>query len=302
MPICLPPVSRRQFLRQAAGAAAALALSPACAHAPGRPQTWALLSDIHIAADPRTICKDVNMTDNLRRVTQEVLAWNEHPAGVFINGDLAFQEGDLSDYQAVGGLLQPLRAGGLPLCLALGNHDNREHFWETLRADESTPPGLANRQVEIIPGRTANWFVLDSLIKTKEAPGLLGPAQRTWLAQALDAHRDKPAIVLTHHQPDPGVGQPSNPLQDTAATLEILRPRRHVKAWLFGHTHRWGTYEDPSGLHLINLPPVAYLFDKGPPNGWVQATVGAAGMKLELRCLDRTRADHGQVFPLSWRV
>ena len=29
--------------------------------------------------------------------------------------------------------------------------------------------------------------------------------------------------------------------------------------------------EHDSGIHLINLPPTAYVFEEGKPSGWVRA-------------------------------
>jgi 3',5'-cyclic AMP phosphodiesterase CpdA len=143
--------------------------------------------------------------------------------------------------------------------------------------------------------------VLDSLIATLQTPGRLGEAQRAWLARALDENTDKPALVAIHHHPALE-GATGWPLEDTAALMEILRPRRQVKVWFFGHTHRWGVYHDESGLCLVNFPPVAYVFEEGRPNGWVHATLQPQGARLELRCLDRTRKDHGQVVDLVWRA
>jgi hypothetical protein len=80
-----------------------------------------------------------------------------------------------------------------------------------------------------------------------------------------------------------------------------LRPRRQVKAYFFGHTHRWDVGRDDSGIHLVNLPPTAYLFEAGRPNGWVHAEIQESGARLELRCLNHTRKDHGQVVNLRWR-
>jgi len=149
----------------------------------------------------------------------------------------------------------------------------------------------------------ANWFILDSLIKTRTTPGLLGEEQRVWLAAALDANSDKPALIMIHHQPGSVVnGKPGNGLEDAAELFAVLRPRRQVKAYFFGHTHRWEVRQDESGIHLINLPTTAYLFDAGQPNGWVHATVRAESARLELRCLDRAHKDHGQVVNLSWRT
>ena len=98
---------------------------------------WALLSDIHIAADPNTIHSSVNMTRNLRKVTEEVIAWPDPVSGVLINGDLAYNSGEAADYAAVLGLLRPMREHGLPIHLALGNHDHRQRFWATLPQEKS---------------------------------------------------------------------------------------------------------------------------------------------------------------------
>ena len=57
---------------------------------------------------------------------------------------------------------------------------------------------------------------------------------------------------------------------DTVALFEVIRPRKQVKAYIYGHTHTWKVEQDDSGLHLINLPPVAYIFHEGDPSGWVR--------------------------------
>src|SRR5580658_4663979 len=138
MPLYLPPVSRRRFLKGSL-AASAFMVAGGCATrksiADGN--SWALLSDTHIAADPGLIHSNVNMTRNLQTVSEEVLAWPEAVSGVLINGDLAFKSGETADYAAILGLLRPMRERGLPIHLALGNHDHREHFWATLPQEKS---------------------------------------------------------------------------------------------------------------------------------------------------------------------
>jgi 3',5'-cyclic-AMP phosphodiesterase len=302
MPVYLPPISRRRFIKGSL-AATALALSGGCVShkSSSNAISWALLSDIHIAANPETVHNNVNMTRNLQTVAEEVIAWPTPVSGVLVCGDLAYNSGDAADYAAILGLLRPMREGGLPIHLALGNHDQREHFWSTLLDEKSADANLPDRQTAIVRTPHANWFVLDSLKKTLVTPGQLGDAQRAWLARALDANQDKPALIAIHHHPDLNlVNVPA--LEDTAALLEILRPRRHVKAWFFGHTHRWGVYHDESGLCLVNFPPVAYLFEEGRPNGWVHATLRPDGARLELRCLDRAHKDHGRIENLVWRT
>jgi len=304
MPVYLPPISRRRFLTSACAATAAIALGQGCA-SPGVKKDEhgvALLSDIHIAADPHKVAHTVNMTDNLKKATGEVLAWPQLPGTVFINGDLAFNDGEDKDYAAVLGLLRPLREAGLPIHMGMGNHDDREHFWKVMQGDKTVPPHLPGRQAAIVPMKRANWFVLDSLIKTRTTPGLLGDAQRAWLADALDAHPNKPALIMIHHQPAAAHPEKASGLEDAKELFAILRPRRQVKAYFFGHTHHWKVSQDESGIHLINLPTTAYLFEEGLPNGWVHAAVQDDGARLELRCMDRAHKDHGQVVNLAWRT
>jgi 3',5'-cyclic-AMP phosphodiesterase len=305
VPVYLPPISRRRFLTGSFAAAAALALGPGCALPAGKrnENSVALLSDIHIAADPRKVAHTVNMTNNLKTVTTEVMAWPQQPGTVFINGDLAFNDGLPHDYAAVLGLLRPLREAGFPIHMGMGNHDDREHFWKVMQASKTVPPSLPGRQADIVRTAAANWFLLDSLIKTRTTPGLLGGAQRAWLAAALDANADKPALIMIHHQPGGHASedQKASGLEDAPELFAVLRPRRQVKAYFFGHTHHWRVSRDESGIHLINLPTTAYLFDEGQPNGWVHASVQNDGARLELRCLDHAHKDHGQVVNLTWR-
>jgi 3',5'-cyclic AMP phosphodiesterase CpdA len=302
MPIHLPSISRREFLKRSLIAGAGLALGPSLRAAARRvdANSWALLADIHIAADRTKIARGINMTRHLQIVSDELLALPERPAGVFVVGDCAFNSGEKEDYATLTGLLDPLRAGKLPLHLALGNHDQRENFWEALQEKKSARRPVQDRHVALIRTSAVNWFVLDSLEKTLQTPGLLGQAQFDWLAKSLDANRTKPAVVLVHH--NPGTEGNIGGLKDTEALFEIIRPRKQVKLYIFGHTHKWKIWEDPSGIHLVNLPPVAYIFQAGDPAGWVHATTRRNGLRLELRCLEMAHKNHGQIVDLEWRA
>jgi 3',5'-cyclic AMP phosphodiesterase CpdA len=301
MPIHLPAISRRRFLVRSLAGSAALALGPDLFAAAKRadPNSWALLADPHIAANRGLVARGINMMDHFTAVSRELLGLPERPAGVFIAGDCAYNSGQMGDYALVADLLEPIRAAQMPVHLALGNHDNRERFWEALQAEKAATRPLADRQVALLRTARANWFVLDSLEKTRSTPGLLGQEQLDWLAGALDASPDQPALVLIHHNP----GLSGNiGLKDTAALFGIVRPRKQVKAYIYGHTHAWNVGQDESGIHLINLPPVGYVFTPGLPAGWVHATLESNGIQLELRCVDHTHKSHGQIVKLQWRA
>jgi Icc protein len=302
MPIHLQPISRRQFLLRSVAGGAALALNPALVAAAKQtdPNSWALLADTHIAADRALVARNINMTDHFLSVSRELVALRRRPAGVIITGDCAYNSGQTGDYRQVVDLLRAIREGQMPVHLALGNHDHRERFWEVLPEEKAAARPVADRQVALLRTPRANWYVLDSLETTLSTPGLLGQTQLDWLAKALDANPDQPALVLLHH--NPGTVNKVGGLKDTEALFEVIRPRRQVKAYIFGHTHFWHVNQDESGIHLVNLPPVAYVFQAGQPAGWVHATLERKGMRLELRCVDTAHKSHGQVVKLKWRA
>jgi len=301
MPIHLPPISRREFFKRSLLAGAGLALAPdlLAARRGTDANSWALLADTHIAGDTAKMARGINMADRLRSVVNELLALPKRPAGVFIIGDCALSAGEKEDYATLTALREPLRADGVPLHLALGNHDDREHFRSVLEKKKGIKRPVAGKQVALVRTSNVNWFVLDSLERTLQTPGSLGPAQLDWLAGSLDANRRKPAIVLVHHHPVQT--ESGNGLKDTQKLLDIIRPRKQVKAWIFGHTHIWKVSQDQSGIHLVNLPPVAYVFQPDNPSGWVHATARLDGIRLELRCIDPTHKNHAQVVDLNWR-
>ncbi|HEY1379024.1 MAG TPA: metallophosphoesterase [Gemmataceae bacterium] len=303
MPLYLPPITRRRFLAGAVAACLSGRLRPRLAFAAeADPHTLALLADTHIAADRAAVARGVNVTDHLTAVGRELAALPQRPAAGLIVGDLALRNGQSGDYGTFADLLKPIRAAGLPLHLTLGNHDNRERFVAAAAEKGERPAG--GRIAEIVATPRANLFLLDTLDQTDVTPGKAGEAQLAWLAKALDERADKPAIVCGHHDPilPASAGHKPSGLLDTAELFKVLGPRRQVKAYVYGHTHVWAVQEHVTGIHLINLPPVAYVFTNGLPSGWVRAALRPDGVRLELSCLDKTHKAHGQVVELKWRA
>jgi Icc protein len=302
MPIHLRPLSRRKFLARTLVGGAGLAAFGGrlfAATKPFDPHFWALFSDIHLAADRSLIARGINMSDHFQTASIELLAMEKRPAGFFVCGDCAFNSGETADYAVVRDLLAPIRVGQIPVHLALGNHDNRERFWEALNGEKSDSRPFPSRQTALIKSSRVNWFILDSLEKTLSTPGLIGEEQLAWLAAALDKERHKPAIVMVHH--NPGMMENIGGLKDTEQFRAILQPRKQVKACIYGHTHAWHVEQDSTGLHWINLPPIAYVFREGDPSGWVSARMEEKSMRLEFHALDRTHRAHGEIYDLEWR-
>lgn len=302
MPIYLSPLSRRQFLTRSLLLSSAVVGVPQLLAATRRadPHSWALFADTHIPADRALVSRGVNMVGHFEAATEQVLGLARRPAGLLIAGDLAHNSGQAGDYALLVQLLEPLRKAGLPIHLALGNHDHRERFWEGITEEKKRKRPHPERQTALVRSSRVNWVVLDSLEATNSTPGLLGQPQLEWLAAALDANRSKPAVILVHH--NPGVAVNIGGLKDTESLFEVIRPRKQVKALIYGHTHRWAVEMDPSGIHLVNLPPVAYVFREGDPSGWVLASCERNGMRLEFHAIDPAHAADRQVLDLAWRA
>jgi 3',5'-cyclic AMP phosphodiesterase CpdA len=301
MPLHLLPLSRRRFLASAAAAGVGLLAGPEAPADEPRvaADRWVLLADTHIAADRGLVHRGANMADNLARVVAEVAGLDPRPAGVVLDGDAAFQKGEPADYRLTGELLAPLVEARLPLHLTLGNHDDRDNFRAGLLHGAGRSP-LMSREVAVVETARSNWFLLDTLDRVGGTPGELGKEQLDWLAGALDARPDRPALVVLHHNPQwPAPVLPTG-LRDTERLFGVVVPRKQVKALIFGHTHQWGR-DRHEGVHLVNLPPVAYLFTKGPPNGWVDVRLREAGATLTLHALDPKHSQDGDTAELAWR-
>jgi 3',5'-cyclic-AMP phosphodiesterase len=305
MPISLIP-SRRRFLAASLAAGAGLLLNGRRAFAAPEfdPDRIALLSDIHINADPAKTDRGINMAEHLQKAVGEILELQKGsrlPAAAIVNGDCA----------TLLGLLRPLADAGLPIHCGMGNHDDREQFRKTIPY-EKFAPGAADESVNprhLLTLRTpkADWVILDSLDKTNSTPGVVGEAQLAWLKATLDARRDRNVLVMVHHDPHlpaPATQPTTKPIKisgitDTPALMDVLLPRRQVKALFFGHTHVW-SQKQIDGLHLVNLPAVAYVFGK-QPSAWTDCRLSAGGATLELHCIDPKHAKQGEHVELKWR-
>jgi 3',5'-cyclic AMP phosphodiesterase CpdA len=263
---------------------------------PGR---FALLADTHIWQHRGQAYRGVKPAENFLQARRQVLALRPAPANLLVAGDCAFLHGDAADYAALVDLTGPARAAGVALHFALGNHDQRENFQRVAArvCGQERPAPLEGRHAAILETPLANWFLLDSLVKTNQTPGELGKAQRAWLGKALDARPDKPALVLAHHYPY--LAMPGG-LKDAADLLALLVARKQAKAFIFGHSHMWRVAQI-EGLHLVNLPAVAWVFDPKEPHGWVDLTLARDGATLVLNSLDPKHAAHGQRVNLKWR-
>ena len=296
MPITLPQATRRRFLAASAAAAISASGRPMRAAEANDADRFALLADTHVPGDQKTTSRGTNMYDNLAAVAKHLTALDEKPAAVMITGDCAYLSGKKEDYVNLIKLVGPVREAGMPVHLLLGNHDHRENVLAAI-PDTQHKTAVDDKYATVVSSPRANWFLLDSLERVNHTPGRLGEKQLAWLGKALDEMDDKPAIIGVHHNPY----SHKMALQDHDALFKVLAPRKHVKATFFGHTHTW-KLDTRDGIHLINLPPVAYVFKRGMPSGWVDARLADDGVSLRLVCHDTKHKQHGARTQLKWRT
>jgi 3',5'-cyclic-AMP phosphodiesterase len=290
MPIVL---DRRSFLAAGPATAAALLIRRA-AGAPASGARIALLSDTHIAGDPNDRFRGFSPHENLRKAVAQVSASKFDL--VIVNGDLARQKGEPADYAAFNGLMDPLFTA-TPAALTMGNHDDRKLAIAALTKRAGTDARVNGKLVTTLDAGGLKLVFLDSLLATNIAPGQLGKAQREWLGGYLDGLGGGPVTVFVHHNPDP---DNDGALVDAERLLQILEPRRSVKALFFGHTHV-PSVEQRRGLHLVNLPAVGYNFADGIPIGWVESSFTTQGAELQLHALGGEMKDNGRSWSLAWR-
>lgn len=296
MPLSLWPeraISRRDAM--AIGASALIAGCSAREGSRSRPEGWyALLSDPHIASDPAATLRGEVMADHLRAAVSDILAAGDAPRGVIINGDLAFETGAPGDYATFADVIAPLRQHEIPVHLTLGNHDDRDAMAARLVSGPCDVPG---KIVGSVDGANLRFVMLDSQDGVNVTAGRLGEPQMQWLASNLDAHPSTPTVIVVHHHLDANA-RPA--LRDTAPLLDVLRPRRQVKAVVFGHTHVW-SLRTVDEIAWINLPALGYRFQPKEPLGWLAFRPEPEGAEIELRCVGGGRSLDGLRWPLKWR-
>ncbi len=294
MPLLSSPSSRRQFLAATAGAAAASLTFPAASSGSqggaARPLRLALLSDTHIPADPAERYRGFSPVENLTKVVPQVSAAKVD--GLILGGDLARLKGLPEDYARLKDLLAPLTST-LKTGMVLGNHDHRANF---LQAFGATVPAAAvqNKYATTNEAGGLRFVLLDSLLAPDVTPGQLGSAQRAWLGTQLAASTT-PTVIVVHHT----LGANDGELVDAEKLFEVLRPHTHVKAIMYGHSHKYEVIEREK-IQLINLPAVAYNFNDSEPTGWIESVWTPEGVDLTLRAIGGNMAANGQTTSVHW--
>jgi 3',5'-cyclic AMP phosphodiesterase CpdA len=291
---CRDKLSRRQLLKSGlALAAGAVALGPRRVLAQDCPDCtrWALLSDIHIAANPENRFRGFYPYRNLQEVTAQIT--DNLPDGVVITGDLARWRGETQSYERLKTMLAPI-SQQRPVHLGIGNHDNRKNFLRTFDDYDRMNDSGDNKHVVTINAGPVRLIVLDTLLFINANPGILGRSQRAWLESYLQTCDDRPTILLLHHTPYAD-------LLDTRRLFDIVKPVPKVKAIVYGHSHAY-RFGEADGVHLINLPATGFNFSNRQPVGWVEARFTQQGGEFRLHVIGGNTDDDGRTTTLKWRA
>ncbi|MEM9646456.1 MAG: metallophosphoesterase [Planctomycetota bacterium] len=263
----------------------------------------AFLSDPHVSGDASKIARDVNMTEHLSRVVDDVVATMPPHSDVIVNGDCAYLKGLADDYKQFVRLVSPLMKVGHRLHVTMGNHDDRGPFLAALQTMAEQDVAVSEKHVGTIELDRFHLVLLDSLWKVDVVTGQFGSEQITWLTDYANRHADTPLLIVGHHNLQLGVqpGQRVSGLSDSDEFVKVLSSHPNIRAYFYGHTHEWKVQplrrRDPN-LQLVNLPAVAYVFNSKEPSGWVHGRRDGDSLRLKIHCLDDSHPANGETVSL----
>jgi Icc protein len=291
-------MNRLHFLKTAAALAGGVTMLGSCrswqaTQSSGKAARWAFLSDTHVPADPENNYRGFYPYQNLQKVVPQIT--RDLPEGLVITGDLARLEGLPGDYENARKLLTPILEER-PVCVGLGNHDHRGNFLSAFADADTGKQAVQGKHVVVIDAGPVRLMVLDSLLYVNKVAGLLGQAQRKWLADYFQVNNDKPTILFFHHTLNDGDGD----LLDASRLFDIIKPASAVKALVFGHSHVY-SFSEMEGIHLVNLPACGYNFGDDQPVGWVEAQLTAHGAEFQLHAIAGNTEIDGQTTGVRWR-
>ena len=292
------PMNRRSFIKAGLAAMGALVtIGPGNSSGLDKNEKevtrWAFLADTHVPADVDNNYRGFYPYQNLQKAIPDIISTS--PDAAVIAGDLARLTGESGDYANLKELLSPV-AEKMPVCMALGNHDNRENFVKVFDKTPGEKQSVGGKHVIVVNKAPIRLIVLDSLFYVDKVPGLLGKAQRQWLENYLKECDDTPTILCFHHT----LGDDDGDLLDVPRLFDIIKPIQKVKAIVYGHSHAYG-FSEFEGIHLINLPAMGYNFSDTEPVGWVEAHLTAKGGSFILHAIGGNRDKDGSVIELTWR-
>lgn len=253
-------------------------------------QTLVLIADTHIQPELDDRLDGEDTFANLKAVLARIAASRIRPDGFIFAGDLA-NDGEPGSYQRLAVVVEELQeAYGVPVALALGNHDARESF----RNDLLKRPSLTELHNDIVTVGPLRIIVLDTLVPGRPY-GSLGHDQLGWLKLQLGTRAEAGTIVVMHHPPTRGGVDALNQilLLDTEDFHDTINGT-DVIGILAGHLHH-PTAGVFAGVPVWSGPAVAYALDPCWPAEAFRSVTGSGFSVINIR--DRTMVASAVMMP-----
>jgi 3',5'-cyclic AMP phosphodiesterase CpdA len=221
--------------------------------------TFLQLSDLHLAP-PGQFLAGVDPIRQMRDVLARIKQLDVTPAFIVVSGDLS-DDGSAESYEVLNEVLQELGAGGTPVLLALGNHDDRSTFHRVvLREVHSGNEGAYHHSQEIDGLRV---IVLDSTIPGNVG-GALGAKQLAWLEAQLGEPAARGNLIVLHHPcrlAGPAHHYPAFIVREAADLEAIVACHEdRIVGVLAGHSHQANSAPFGGTLH-VTAPAVLCQLD-----------------------------------------
>jgi Icc protein len=190
------------------------------------------LTDPHLI-DPGRALYGIDPVWRLGRAIEAIDARHADASFVVVTGDLA-DRGQPAAYQALADALGRL---GMPVHLAIGNHDDRSAFRRAFPGTPVTAEGFVQYAFD---AGGLRHIVLDTH-EPDVSWGVLCEARAAWLADELARSAPRPVHLYLHHPPC-AVGIPAMDriaLRDPMHLRTAVLPHRsRIRHLFFGHLHR----------------------------------------------------------------
>ncbi|MEL6522332.1 MAG: metallophosphoesterase [Pseudomonadota bacterium] len=191
---------------------------------------FVVLADIHLVPEA-TLSHGLNTLDRLEQAVVYVNQMHADADFVVFAGDLA-DHGEAAAYSRFKDAIAPLSP---PVYLTLGNHDHRPTFLDLFGADLATETGNVDH---VIDAKGYRVIILDSSDPEERGAGRLDPGQIGWLQSQLDAAKDRPVVIVLHHNITKfHVQTDFIILQDNDAFAEAVQSHPDVRQVISGHVH-----------------------------------------------------------------
>lgn len=225
--------------------------------------TFVHMTDIHISGSPDDQFLGMDTSRKLDTALQAIKRMNLAPRFIVVSGDLS-HKGDAASYERLRGIQPDLESFGVPVLLALGNHDQREPFYRVMLGREGATEHQPYYYSQIIDDLQV--LVLDSKVPG-EVHGELGSEQLEWLADRLEESPTGGNLLVFHHPPlpEPVPALAGHMLKDADKLAEVL-VGQWVVGILSGHVHM-NTIGSFYGVPCAAGGGVAFMLDPGTDQG-----------------------------------